>query len=57
MQYCRDVPVVDNKGDYTDFTEAIATDSFNLKDKLTGQTGDNGTENVEIMVPLKNMCN
>ena len=43
--------VVDNKRDVTDFTEAIVNDSFNLKEKLIGQTGDNGTQNVEIMVP------
>ena len=55
FQYCWGVMVVDNKGDVTDFTEAIVIDSFNLKEKLTGQTGDNGTKNVEIMVPLKNM--
>ena len=55
FQYCRGVTVVDNKRDVTDFTEAIVTDSFNLKEKLTGRIGDNGTKNVEIMVPLKNM--
>ena len=44
--------VVDNKREVTDF---IVNDSFNLKEKLIGQTGDNGTQNVEIMVPLKNM--
>ena len=44
--------VVDNKRDATDFT---VNDSFNLKEKLIDQTGDNGTQNVEIMVPLKNM--
>ena len=50
FQYCRDVRAVDNDGA---FTEANFTDSFNLKEKLAGQTGDNGTKNVEIMVPLK----
>ena len=30
---------------------ANATDSFNFKAKITGQTGNNGTKNVEIMVP------
>ena len=28
------------------------TDSLNFKVKMTGQTGDDGTKNVEIMVPL-----
>ena len=57
-QYCRDEPAVDNDNEITDFTEANATtDSFNLKEKLTGQTGDNGTKSVEIMVPLKYLSN
>ena len=29
------------------------TDSFNFKVKFTGQTGNNGTKDVEIIVPLK----
>ena len=57
FQYCRDVPAVDNNGDVNDFTEANITDSFNLKEKLTGQTGDNSTKNVEVMVPLKCLSN
>ena len=44
FQYCRDVPAVDNNVAVTDFTDANVTDSFNLKEKLTGQTGDNGTK-------------
>ena len=44
-QYCRDVPAVDNDGAVTDFSEANATtDLFNLKEKLTGQTGNYGTK-------------
>ena len=31
----------------------LITDSFNFKVKITGQTRDNETKNVEIMVPLK----
>ena len=57
FQYSRDVPVLDNNGATIDFTEANITDLFNLKVKLTGQTGDNGTKNVEIMVPLKYLSN
>ena len=57
FQYCRDVPAVDNNSAVIDFTEANVTDSFNLKEKLTGQTGDNRTTNVEIMVPLKYLSN
>ena len=47
LQYCRDVPALDKSRAVTDFTEANSTDSFNLKEKLTGQTGENGTKNVE----------
>ena len=44
-QYCRDVLSVDNGYEITDFTEANGTtDLFNLKEKLTGKTGDNGTK-------------
>ena len=57
FQYCRDAPAVDNDGDVTDFTEANVTDLFNLKEKLTGQTGEKGTKNAEIMVPLKYLSN
>ena len=33
------------------------TDSFNFKVKFTGQIGNNGRRNVEIMVPLKYLSN
>ena len=33
------------------------TDSFNFKAKITGQTGNNGTKDVEIMVSLKYLSN
>ena len=52
-QYCRDQPalvanVINN------FNAANATtDSFKIKQKITGHTGNDGTKNVEIMVPLK----
>ena len=37
---------------------ANATDSFNLKTKITSRTDDNGrTDNVEIMVPLECLSN
>ena len=53
-QYCKDIPAVNNNGDIADFNRANATDSFNLKKTITGQTdGDGEINNVEIMVPLK----
>ena len=56
-QYCKYIPAVDNDGDITDFNRANATDSFNFKTKITGQTNNNGIINIEIMVPLKYLSN
>ena len=59
-QYCKEIPAVNNDGDIVDFNGANATDSFNFKTKITGQTADNnndgniaGRVDVGIMVPLK----
>ena len=51
-QYCKDIPAVDNNNAIVNFAENSLSDSFNFKVKITGQTGDDGTKNVEIMVPL-----
>ena len=56
-QYCKDIPAVNNNGNIVDFNGANATDSFNFKTKITGQTNDDGIINVEIMVPLKYLSN
>ena len=48
-QYCKDIPAVDNNGAIIDFDGDNATDSFNFKTKLTGETNDDGIINVEIM--------
>ena len=56
-QYCKDIPAIDNNNAIVNFDENNLTDSFNFKAKITGQTGDNGTKNVEIMVPLKYLSN
>ena len=56
-QYCLDIPALNNNNAIVDFTENNLTDSFNFKVKITGQTGDDGTKNVEIMVPLKYLSN
>ena len=57
-QYCRDVPAVNINREIIGFNEANAIAySFSLKEKLTGQTGNNGTKNVQIMVPLKYLSN
>ena len=64
-QYCKEIPAVNNDGSILDFNGANATDLFNLKTKITGQTAaDNnnngniaGRVNVEITVPLKYLSN
>ena len=56
-QYCKDTPAVDDNNAIVNFAENNLTDSFNFKVKMTGQTGDDGTKNVEIMVPLKYLSN
>ena len=56
-EYCKDIPAVDNNNAIVNFTENNLTDSFNFKVKITGQTGDNETKNVEIITPLKYLCN
>ena len=47
-QYCKEIPAVDDNGNIV----ANNTDSFNFKNKLTGQTNNDGIVNVELMVPL-----
>ena len=56
-QYCKDVLALYANDEITEFTGGNATDSFNFKAKVTGQTGDDRTKNVEIMVPLKYLSN
>ena len=52
-QYCLDIPAVNNNNEIVN----DLNDSFNLKAKITSQNGDDGTKNVEIMVPLKYLSN
>ena len=50
---CKEISAVNNAGNIVDFNGANATDSFNLKTEITGQTNNDGIIKVEIMVPLK----
>ena len=52
-QYCKNIPARNNNNEITEFTVGNTTDSFNFKAKITGQTGDDGTKDVEVMVSLK----
>ena len=63
-QYRKEIPAVNNEGDIADFNGANATDSFNFKTKMAGQTAANnnngsiaGRVDVEIMVLLKYLSN
>ena len=51
-QYCENILVADNNNVIGNFTDSSLTDSFNFKVKMTGQTGDDGTKSVEIIVLL-----
>ena len=53
-QYYKDIH---NNVDFVEFNGAHATDSFNVISNITGQTGDNGTKEVEILIPLKYLIN
>ena len=56
-QYCKDILARNNNKEIIEFTGGNLTDSFNFKVNFIGQTGNNGTKNVEIMVPLKYLSN
>ena len=56
-QYCKDIPAVNNDNAVVNFNDNNLTDSFKLKVKMTGQIRDDGTKNVQIMVPIKYLSN
>ena len=56
-QYCKEIPAIDDNRANVDFNGANATDSFNFRTQITGQTNNNGIINVEIMVPLIYLSN
>ena len=55
-QYCKDIPA-NNNNEIIVFDVNNPTDSFKFKAKITGQTGNDGTKDVKIMVPLKYLSN
>ena len=56
-QYCQDISARNANNEIIIFSEDNTTDSFKFKAKITGQTGNDGTKDVEIMVPLKYFFN
>ena len=57
-QYYRDEPTLNANGEINDFhANNDNSASFKLKQQITGQTGNDSTNDVEIMVPLKYISN
>ena len=56
-KYCKDIPARNDNNEIVVFRRNNLTDSFNFKVKFTGRTGNNGTKDVETMVPLKYLSN
>ena len=56
-QYCKGISAPNVNNEIIVFDVNNLTDSFKFKAKITGQTGNDGTKNVEIMVPLKYLSN
>ena len=56
-QYCKDKPARNANNEIIIFSEDDTTDSFKFKTKIKGQTGNDGTKDVEVMVPLKYLSN
>ena len=56
-QYYRDEPALNDNGEIIDFPADNNSASFKFKQRITGQTGNSGTKDVEIMVQLKYLRN
>ena len=57
-QYYRDEPFLNNNGAIGDFpVDSNNIVLFKFKTNITGRTGNNGTKNVNIRVPLTYLCN
>ena len=52
-QYYRDEQSLNNAGSVVDFSD---NNSVLFKQKMTGKTGDGCRKVVDIIVPLKNLC-
>ena len=54
MQCYKDEPAIDTNDNIIDFPDDDNNcNSFKFKQQITGKTGNGGTKNVEIMVPLQ----
>ena len=50
-------PITNDVDDITNFTGGDGSNSFKFKHKVADQKGHDGTENVKLMVPIKNLSN
>ena len=55
-QYFRDEPGLEVNGNIVDFPANSNSASFKFKQQITGQTGNDGTKDVKIMVFLISKC-
>ena len=56
-QYYRDKLFINNNEVITNVPDNPDATSFKSKEKLTGHTGNDGTKDVQIIVPLKYLSN
>ena len=56
-QYYGVEPTLNTAGGITDFPDDSKSALFRFNQIITGQTGNKGTKYVEIIVPLKYLCN
>ena len=56
-QYYRYEPALNNNNNIIDFPTNNNSTSFKLKQQITGQTGNGGTKDAKVMVPLKYLSN
>ena len=49
--------MIDNNNNIIDFTANNNIIQFKFKQKIKGQTGNDGTKDIKIMVPLKYLSN
>ena len=55
--YYRDEPFISDNGNITDVADDHNSVSFKYKQKITGQTKNDGRNDVEIMVPVEYLSN
>ena len=56
-EYYKDERFIDNNGVIIDAPDDPTSVSFKNKQKITGQTGNNGTKDIQMIVPLTYFSN